>query len=59
MRARIAEGEERTRLWQGWQAYQGYGNDLDGFARKRSTTVAVVVLEPRTMDVATASTSAT
>ena len=47
VRARIAEGEERARLWHEWQAFRGYGNDLDGFARKRSTKVAVVVLEPR------------
>ena len=59
VRARIAEGEERTRLWEEWQAYQGYGNDLDGFARTRSTRVAVVVLEPRTVGAPAASTSET
>jgi len=50
VRGRIAEGEERVRLWAEWQAYRGYGNDLDGYARRRSTRVAVVVLEPRIAD---------
>ena len=52
VRARIAEGEERARLWHDWQAYRGYG-DLDGYARKRSTEVAVIVLEPRQGDIPT------
>jgi F420H(2)-dependent quinone reductase len=47
VRARVAEGEERDRLWAGWHDYRGYGADLDAFARLRSTRVAVVVLEPR------------
>ena len=56
VRARVAEGEERTRLWAGWQDYRGYGNDLDAFARRRTTRVAVVVLEPPPADpVATSS----
>ena len=56
VRARVAEGEERTRLWAGWQDYRGYGDDLDAFARRRTTRVAVVVLEPPPADpVATSS----
>jgi len=47
VRARVAEGEERTRLWAGWHEFRGYGDDLDAYARRRSTRVAVVVLEPR------------
>ena len=50
VRARVAEGEERARLWAGWQGYRGYGDDLDAFARRRTTQVAVVVLEPLPSD---------
>ncbi len=48
VRARAAEGEERQRLWDGFRAYAGWGDDIDAYARLRSTETAVVVLEPRT-----------
>ena len=47
MRARAAQGEERQRLWDGFRAYAGWGDDLDAYARLRPTETAVVVLEPR------------
>jgi deazaflavin-dependent oxidoreductase (nitroreductase family) len=47
VRARAAEGEERQRLWDGFRAYAGWGDDIDAYARLRSTETAVVVLEPR------------
>ncbi|MEO8462104.1 MAG: nitroreductase family deazaflavin-dependent oxidoreductase [Chloroflexota bacterium] len=47
VRARVATGEERTRLWAGFADYPGWGKDLDGLADGRSTATAVVVLEPR------------
>ena len=47
VRARIAEGEERERLWARWEQYGGYGDDVDRYARLRSGETAVVVLEPR------------
>jgi F420H(2)-dependent quinone reductase len=50
VRARVATGDERERLWSAWTAYDGYGGDLDGFARRRSRETAVVVLEPRSAD---------
>jgi F420H(2)-dependent quinone reductase len=44
VRARVAEGEERERLWRRWaEVDQG----LDSFASRRSTETPVVVLEPR------------
>jgi deazaflavin-dependent oxidoreductase (nitroreductase family) len=46
VRARVAIGDERDRLWAKVAQHQGYG-DLDGFARRRSGETAVVVLEPR------------
>ena len=46
VRARAAEGPERERLWATISGYTGYGDDLDAFAARRSST-AVVVLEPR------------
>lgn len=46
VRARAATGEERARLWEFLASRSGYG-DLDGFARRRPTETAVVVLEPR------------
>jgi deazaflavin-dependent oxidoreductase (nitroreductase family) len=42
--ARCATGQERARLWERWQ---GLDKDLDGYARRRPTETAVVVLEPR------------
>jgi hypothetical protein len=47
VRARAAEGEERTRLWDGFRAYSGWGGDVDAYARLRSTETTVVVFEPR------------
>jgi deazaflavin-dependent oxidoreductase (nitroreductase family) len=47
VRARAAHGEERQRLWDGFQAYEDAGTDLDALARRRPTETAVVVLEPR------------
>jgi deazaflavin-dependent oxidoreductase (nitroreductase family) len=44
VRGRAAEGEERERLWAGWQEQ---GDDVDGYATLRPTETAVVVLEPR------------
>jgi deazaflavin-dependent oxidoreductase (nitroreductase family) len=44
VRGRAAEGEERARLWAGWKAM---GDDVDGYAKLRSTETAVVILEPR------------
>jgi deazaflavin-dependent oxidoreductase (nitroreductase family) len=45
VRARKAEGEERTRLWARWREH-GHGEGLDGYATLRSRETAVVVLEP-------------
>jgi deazaflavin-dependent oxidoreductase (nitroreductase family) len=47
VRSRPAVGEERDRLWESWR---GYTNELDGYATRRSTETAVVVLEPRPVD---------
>ena len=41
---RAAEGEERDRLWARWREF---GDDVDGYATRRPTETAVVVLEPR------------
>ena len=46
VRARAAKGEERRRLWDGFQGYESSGDDLDAYARLRPTETAVVVLEP-------------
>jgi deazaflavin-dependent oxidoreductase (nitroreductase family) len=45
--ARAAEAEERQRLWDGFRAYAGWGDDIDAYARLRPTETTVVVLEPR------------
>ncbi len=42
---RAAEGEERDRLWARWRELNG--ENLDGWAARRSRETAVVVLEPR------------
>ena len=42
--ARAALGEERERLWAGWQALS---DQYDAWAALRSRPTAVVVLEPR------------
>jgi F420H(2)-dependent quinone reductase len=44
VRGRVARDDERARLWSRWREF---GDDLDGYARLRSTETAVVVLEPR------------
>ena len=44
VRARLAVGEERDRLWQRWLAVDPR---LDAYARRRSTETPVIVLEPR------------
>ncbi|MEO5922072.1 MAG: nitroreductase/quinone reductase family protein [Pseudolysinimonas sp.] len=44
VRAAAAEGAERTRLWARWGEM---GDDVDGYAKLRSTETAVVVLSPR------------
>jgi deazaflavin-dependent oxidoreductase (nitroreductase family) len=44
VRARVATGDERARLWARWQSF---GDDVDGYATRRPTETAVVVLEPR------------
>ena len=43
--AHAATGDERSRLWDRWRSVD---KDLDGYARRRPTPTAVVVLEPRT-----------
>jgi F420H(2)-dependent quinone reductase len=43
VRARAAAGEERTRLWQHWREID---KNLDGYAKRRPTETAVVILEP-------------
>jgi deazaflavin-dependent oxidoreductase (nitroreductase family) len=47
VRARVASGEERERLWATVWDYPGWGADIDGLASRRSKETAVVVLEPR------------
>jgi len=41
---RAATGEERARLWAKWH---DFGDDVDGYATRRPTETAVVILEPR------------
>src|SRR5262245_321767 len=41
---RVATAEERPRLWAHWHEL---GDDVDGYATRRPTETAVVVLEPR------------
>jgi deazaflavin-dependent oxidoreductase (nitroreductase family) len=41
---RAATGQERERLWARWQ---DFGDDVDGYAKRRPSETAVVVLEPR------------
>ncbi|HYI67396.1 MAG TPA: nitroreductase/quinone reductase family protein [Candidatus Limnocylindrales bacterium] len=45
VRGRGAVDEERERLWARWQEH---GDDVDGYATRRPSETAVVVLEPRT-----------
>jgi F420H(2)-dependent quinone reductase len=44
VRGRAAVGDERTRLWERWYEM---GDDVDGYATRRPSETAVVVLEPR------------
>ena len=44
VRGRAAAGEERERLWARWQEH---GDDVDGYATRRPSETAVVVLEER------------
>jgi deazaflavin-dependent oxidoreductase (nitroreductase family) len=44
VRARAAEGDERSRLWARWRELN---TELDGYAALRSSETAVVILEPR------------
>ena len=44
VRAAPATGAERERLWARWREM---GDDVDGYAKLRSTETAVVVLSPR------------
>lgn len=48
VRARVASGAERERLWAQLRDYSGWGDDIDALAARRSKQTAVVVLEPRT-----------
>jgi len=45
IRGRAAEGQERERLW---ARFSEFGDDVDGYATRRPSETAVVVLEPRT-----------
>jgi F420H(2)-dependent quinone reductase len=45
VRARVAVGDERRRLWERWAHYD---RNLDRYAALRSRDTAVVILEPRT-----------
>jgi F420H(2)-dependent quinone reductase len=44
VRARAAEGDERSRLWARWRELN---TKLDGYAALRSSATAVVILAPR------------
>lgn len=44
IRGRVAQGGERERLWARWRTM---GDDVDGYATRRPSETAVVVLEPR------------
>jgi F420H(2)-dependent quinone reductase len=44
VRGRAADGDERERLWARWREM---GDDVDGYATRRPSETAVVVLEPR------------
>jgi F420H(2)-dependent quinone reductase len=47
VRAHAADGEERERLWGLFTRWQGWGGDVDAYAKRRSGETAVVVFEPR------------
>jgi deazaflavin-dependent oxidoreductase (nitroreductase family) len=42
-----APGEEHERLWGRWCEYEGGAGNLDGWASRRPSGTAVVILEPR------------
>ncbi len=44
IRGRAAEGDEHERLWARWREM---GDDVDGYATRRPSGTAVVVLQPR------------
>ena len=44
VRARVAVGDERARLWERWRESD---SKLDAYAALRKTETAVVILEPR------------
>jgi hypothetical protein len=46
VRARVATGTERDRLWATFRNYPGWGDDIDALAARRSRETAVVVFEP-------------
>jgi deazaflavin-dependent oxidoreductase (nitroreductase family) len=46
VRARAAEGDERSRLWARWRDTD---RQLDAYAAMRASETAVVILEPRSM----------
>jgi deazaflavin-dependent oxidoreductase (nitroreductase family) len=50
VRGRAASGPERERLWARWQQH---GDDVEGYATRRPSETAVVVLEPQTTPPAT------
>jgi len=43
---RAAQGDERERLWGRWREM---GDDVDGYATRRPSGTAVVVLQPRSV----------
>jgi deazaflavin-dependent oxidoreductase (nitroreductase family) len=45
VRADVATGDERSRLWARWADYDDH---LDSYAGRRSQETPVVILEPRT-----------
>jgi deazaflavin-dependent oxidoreductase (nitroreductase family) len=47
VRARVATGAERDRLWALFDKYPGWGANLDGLAAMRPRETTVIVLEPR------------
>jgi deazaflavin-dependent oxidoreductase (nitroreductase family) len=49
VRARVATGDERERLWARFADFPGWGDDIDALAARRQGETAVVVLEPRTV----------
>lgn len=46
VRARAAQGDERSRLWSRWRDID---SQLDAYAAMRTSETAVVILEPRSM----------